>query len=203
MEKIYKRLSNLMLLANFLANLFYAASYPYIYQQTVSVVPKSYISIEQLLPCLWMIVICKAWNRFSDKLFRFYRIILYLEIICDSILFMHVIITNDLQFYFMLNVIIYSVVTRNLACGGTKMRAIVNPTDKERERFDNNSNIVASASTVIGTGIAAILPLSIRTLFILAFIGNIVDNFIYLKIYSILQLQRRKRNGSFKQSIQK
>jgi len=203
MKTTYKHMSNLMLVANFLANLFYAASYPYIYQQTVSVVPKSYISMEQLLPCLWMIIICKAWNTFSDKLFRFYRIILYLEIICDAILFIHVIVTNDLKFYFMLNIIIYSVVTRNLSCGGTKMRAIVNPTDKERERFDNNSNIIASASTVLGASIAAIIPMPMRTLFILAFIGNIVDNLFYLKIYSILQAQRRKRNGSIKQSVQR
>lgn len=41
-----KRLSNLMLLSNLFSTLFYSASYPYIYAETLKIVPQSYIGFE-------------------------------------------------------------------------------------------------------------------------------------------------------------
>ena len=178
-----KRLSNLMLTANFFSTLFYAVSYPYIYAEMMKVVPKLFISIEQILACAGTIVFCSLWNKFSDRLFRHYRLILWLEVIADIILFADVIIRQDLSFYFLLNIIIYCIITRNLACGGTKMRAIVNPTEKDRERYDNNANVVCSVATLLGSGTAMIIDVPLVMLFILAFIGNTIDNFFYLYIY--------------------
>lgn len=178
-----KRLSNLMLAANFLSTLFYSVSYPYIYAEMMKVVPKSFISIEQILTCVGTIIFCSLWNKYSDRLFKHYKLILWVEVIADTILFSDVIIRNDLSFYFLLNVIIYCIVTRNLSCGGTKMRAKVNPTEKDREKYDNNSNVVCSIATLLGSGFAMIFDVPLTALFILAFIGNTVDNFFYLYIY--------------------
>ena len=177
-----KKLSNIMLAATFISNLFYAMSYPYIYAQTVKVVPQAFISIEQILCCAGTMLFCWIWNKFSDKLFKYYELFLIAEIVADSILFADVIIRRDLRFYFMLNVIIYSIITRNLICGGNKMRAKINPSEKERERFDNNNNIMNSASTLLGAGLAMILSPELKPLFILALIGNIADNFFFLYI---------------------
>ena len=178
-----KRLSNLMLLSNFLSTLFYSVSYPYIYAETIKVVPHSYIGIEQILACLGTIIFCRLWNKHSDRLFEHYRLFLYAEIIADTILFTDVLIRNDLSFYFLLNIIIFSVITKNLCCGGTKMRAKVNPTEKEREQYDNNFSIVNSVATLIGAGVAIVFDFDLRLLFVLAFVGNIIDNVFYLYIY--------------------
>lgn len=182
-----KRISNLMLLSNFLSTIFYALSYPYIYAETVKVVPKAYISLEQILACLGTIIFCKLWNAYSNKLFRHYRKFLWLEIAADSVLFADVLIRQDLSFYFLLNIIIYSVITRNICCGGTKMRAIVHPDEVTREQYDNNSNIVNSVATLLGAGIAMIVPVSITVLFIFAVIGNCIDNVFYLYIYRVIE----------------
>jgi len=64
------------------------------------------------------------------------------------------------------------------------MRARVNPTEKLRERYDNNNQIVSSAATLLGASFAAIFPLDLKVLFIFALVGNIVDNFFYLYIYN-------------------
>lgn len=180
----YKKLSNLMLTANFISGLFYAASYPYIYAETLKVIPRGYISFEQIICCISTIIFCKLWNKYSDKFFVHYSKILWAEVIADIILFSDVMIRGDLGFYYLLNIIIYALITRNLACGGTKMRARVNPTEKLRERYDNNNQIVSSAATLLGASFAAIFPFDLKTLFILALVGNIVDNFFYLYIYS-------------------
>lgn len=178
-----KKLSNLMLLANFISTLFYSLSYPYIYAETVKVVPHLYISVEQILACLGTIVFCRLWNKHSDKLFTKYHIILGLEIIADIILFADVLIRHNLSFYFLLNIIIFALITKNVACGGTKMKARVHPTEKLREQYDNNSNIACSVATLLGAGIAIIFNMNLWLLFIFAFIGNAADNAFYLYIY--------------------
>lgn len=178
-----KPLSNLMLLSNLICTLFYALSYPYIYAETVKIVPHYYISLEQIMVCLGTIVFCRLWNKYSDKFFRHYRLFLLIEIAADLILFSDVIIRQDLSFYFLFNLIIASVITKNLSCGGVKMRAVVNPSEKEREQFDNNSNIVNAVATLIGAGMAMLFDIGIIFLFVFAFLGNIIDNIFYLFIY--------------------
>lgn len=189
-----KRLSNLMLLGNFICTLFYATSYPYIYAETVKAVPRQFLGLEQILCCISTIIFCKLWNKYSDRLFNHYKKILWAEVIADIILFSDVMIRGDLSFYFLLNIIIYSLITRNLACGGTKMRAKVNPTEKLRERYDNNNQIVSATATLLGAGFAIICPLNLTILFIFALIGNIVDNFFYLYIYDQIKKEDKNEN---------
>lgn len=172
-----------MLLANFISTLFYATSYPYIYAETIKVVPRGYIGLEQILCCISTIIFCKLWNKYSDKFFNHYLVIVWAEIVADVILFTDVLIRWDLSFYFLLN-IIFSFITRNLCCGGTKMQAKVNPTEKLREHYDNNNQIVSATATLLGAGFAIIYPLDLQILFIFALVGNIVDNFFYLYIYN-------------------
>lgn len=178
-----KKLSNLMLLANFLSSLFYSMSYPYIYAETLKAVSTYYISFEQIITCISTVIFSVAWNRAGDKIFKHYRKIMIAEIIADVILFADVIIRGNLKFYFLLNVIIFAVITKNLSCGGIRMRAKVNPTEKQREAYDNNSNTVYALSTLAGTVIATIALPKINTLFFLALIGNTIDNLLYLNIY--------------------
>lgn len=66
------------------------------------------------------------------------------------------------------------------------MRAMVNPSEREREQFDNNSNIVNAVATLAGASTAIIFDIDLKWLFILAFIGNASDNFFYLYIYKVV-----------------
>lgn len=179
-----KRLSNLMLLANFLCTIFYSLSYPYVYAETVKVVSRPYISFENIISCIGIVLFGTLWNKYGDKLFKHYRSIVLLEIVADLFLFAHVLITGDLKFYFILNILIFAFITKNMACGGTKMRAIVNPTSDLREKYDNNSNTVYSIATLIGAVVSLSYTFSLNTLFVFAFIGNIIDNFFYLYVYN-------------------
>ena len=179
-----KKLSNLMLLSNFVCTLFYATSYPYIYAETLKAVTRHDITFEQIIGCIGTIVFGLLWNRYGKQLFRHYRKMLIAEIIADCTLFGSYFVLHNMRFYFIFNVIIYAVITKNLASGGIRMRAMVNPDEESRNRYDNNSNTVSSAATLIGSGIALTLNFTISTLFVFALIGNIIDNFFYLYIYN-------------------
>lgn len=176
-------LSTLMLVANLISGLFYSMSYPYIYKEMCRVISERYISFESILACLSTIIFCRIWNKYSDKLFRFYRIILWSEMILDIVLFGIAMLSHDLKVYFIMNILIYALITRNLACGGVRMRAKVNPDEKSRERYDNNSNIVSSIATLAGASVIMFKTFDINTLFIFALIGNVIDNIFYLFIY--------------------
>lgn len=197
MNKVnYRRLSNLMLLANLISTLFYSASYPYIYAELMKCVTQGYIGFEQIVSCVSTIIFGTLWNKYSSKLFSYYRQILLLEIIFDIILFTDVIIRNDLKFYFVLNVLIFAIITRNLCCGNIKMRAKVNPTEELRERYDNNANSICSGATILGTALALMFSFNLRTLFVLALIGNTIDNFFYLYIYNQIQKSESENDKS-------
>lgn len=186
MDKKY-RMSRLMLWASFLSCLFYSMSYPYIYAETVKVVPHYFLSLEQILCCISTIVFCKLWNKYSDNFFRYYWLILLVEIFSDLYLFVDVLIRGNLRFYFLLNIIIYALITRNIGCGGIKMRAMVNPTEKLREKYDNNNQIVSSVATLLGAALFFIFDFELKSLFIFALVGNTIDNFFYLYIYCQIQ----------------
>ena len=95
-----KQLSNLMLLSCFLSGVFYSASYPYVYAETVKAVTNNYISFEKIFSCIGVALFGMLWNKFGDRFFNHYRLILLAEIIADAFLFAHVLITGDLKFYF-------------------------------------------------------------------------------------------------------
>ena len=185
--KTNHQLSNLMLWSNFLCCVFYSASYPYVYAETVKAVTNNYISFEQIVSCIGVALFSSLWNRFGNRFFKHYRLILLAEIIADAFLFAHVLITGDLKFYFVLNVLIFAVITKNLSCGGVKMRAKVNPTDRERERYDNNSNTCSAIASLLGAGIAIVTQPNLQVLFVLALLGGVVDNFFYFYIYECIR----------------
>lgn len=163
-------------------------SYPYVYAETIKIVSKGYISFEQIFSCLGIVVFGTVWNKYGDTLFKHYSKFVLLEIVADTFLFVDVMVRHDLKFYFLLNVIIYSVITKNMCCGGIKMRAKVNPTEETRERYDNNSNSIYAVSTIIGTSLAISIPTNINALFVLALVGNVIDNFFYLYIYKRIKV---------------
>lgn len=74
------------------------------------------------------------------------------------------------------------------------MRAKVNPTEKLREQYDNNNQIVSATSTLLGAGFAIICPLDLQALFIFALIGNIVDNFFYIYIHNQIKKEDKNEN---------
>lgn len=158
-------------------------SYPYIYAEMMKAVSNFYISGEQIVTCLGVVIFGILWNRKGDFLYRHFLFTVTLETIASVAMFIQVIVTGDLKVYFVLNFLIYALITRNMANGGIRLRAKVHPDEKSREHYDNNCNIVDSVATLAGAGIALATDMSLPWLFVAALIGNVFDNFCYYYIY--------------------
>lgn len=74
-----------MLVTNFIYNLFYALSYPYIYAETIKAVSKVYISSEQIISCLGIVVFGILRNKKGDWLYKHYLWIITLDTIKEEL----------------------------------------------------------------------------------------------------------------------
>lgn len=180
-----KKLSNLMLQTGFICNLLYSTTYPYIYAQTMKQINENYISIDQIIVCISTMFFGWLWNKFGDTLFKYFNVYCVFETIVTILFMSYTIATNDLKFYYICNSIVFALITRNIICGGTRLKAKVHPTDTERERYDNRTNSIDACATLIGSTLAITLDLDISILLFIACIGNTIDNFSYHYIWKL------------------
>lgn len=172
-----------MLVATLLTTLFYSATYPYIHKEIVSNVSDSIIALNQIINCISIIVYGRIWNKQSDRLFKFYPMFCILETVLGVGSTTWAIMSGNIIAYYIVDTLIFAIVTRNICCGGVKLRAIRYRTEKEREHFDNNNNSMSAIATIIGSFIAMILELDFNMMLILATIGNSIDNTFYICIF--------------------
>ena len=179
-----------MLLATFVTTLFYSATHPYINKVIMSNIEEPHIAINQLITCLSTIFIGFLWNKKSDKLFKYYAIFCIMETLMSIITTVFVLTTNNIVTYYILDTIVFSVVTRNIICGGIKLRSL-RYNENERAKFDNDNNTAAAVATIVGSLIAVKLNLPFSLMIIMATIGNCIDNVFY--IYIFYSMRRRKK----------
>lgn len=172
-----------MLIATFITTLFYSATYPYIHKEIMAVASDRLIAVNQIVNCLSIVVFGTMWNKFSDKLFRYYPIVCVLETLLGIGSTIFAIFSKNIAAYYIIDTLIFAIVTRNICCGGVKLKAIRYPDEKSREHFDNNNNSASAIATIIGSLIAIALNLNFPVMLWIATIGNAVDNIFYIAIY--------------------
>lgn len=158
MIKIHK--PDAMLMATFFAQCFYSATYPYIYQQIMSSITGEIVACNQIVNCISVIIFSALWNRLSDKLFPFYAVLCVLECLTGLCTSLYVTFQPDnVLMYYVLDTLLFCLITRNIICGGVRLRAMCYPTEQQREHFDNSNNAVSAAATIIGSAAALFLHL--------------------------------------------
>ena len=172
-----------MLMATFLTTIFYSSTYPFIHKEIMTVASDSLIAFNQIVNCVSVIIFGYLWNKCGEKLFKHYTLFCVLETMLGIMTTVFVIITHDIVSYYILDLFVFSIVTRNICCGGIRLKALRYKAEGEREKFDNNNNSVSSIATILGSIIAMFLKLDFNTMIVLATFGNIVDNIFYMVIF--------------------
>lgn len=179
-----------ILISTFLTTIFYSATYPYIHKEIMAHVSDSIIALNQIINCLSIIMLGSLWNKKSDKLFKYYPVYCVCETILGIGSTVWATITNNIVSYYIIDTLIFAIVTRNICCGGVKLKAIRYNSEADREHFDNNNNSASAIATIIGSLIAMILDLDFAIMLWLATIGNAIDNIFYLCIFKNTQIKR-------------
>ena len=179
-----------MLLATFLTTLFYSATYPFIHKIVMENISDNIIALSQIINCLSIVILGSLWNKKSDKLFKYYPTFCVIESLLSIFSTIWAVTTNNIISYYMIDTFIFAIVTRNICCGGVKLRAIRYNSETERERFDNNNNSASAIATIIGSIIAMMLNLDFTVMLWLATLGNTIDNLFYIAIFKSVQTKR-------------
>lgn len=171
-----------MLLCTFICGTLYSSTYPYIYKLVISAVSDKLLAANQIIECLSVVIFGEVWNR-NKNLFQYYPTFCVIETIASIGLAVYTLVSHNIVGYYILNTLIYAIFTRNIICGGIKLKAIRYSSEEQRERFDNNNNSVSSIATILGSLIAIFLNLSFEAMIIIAILANTVDNIFYIFIY--------------------
>lgn len=169
-----------LILASFLSNLFYAACYPAVHSCLMQSVGQRMISINALCTCIGGIILPFVWNKYSDRMYKKYGTMLFIEAII-YILILIMLLRGDMNLivYYILDTICFTLVTKNIICGGNKLRAKRYNNEADRVKYDNDTQMAGNISSMIGFGISAIFEFSMSQAFILSTIGICVDNLFY------------------------
>lgn len=180
-----------MLVATFLTTIFYSATYPYIHKEVMANVSDSIIALSQIINCLSVVILGSLWNKKSERLFKYYPAFCVGETVLGICSTIWATTTGNIMAYYIIDTLIFAIVTRNICCGGVKLRAIRYNTEKDREHFDNNNNSSSAIATIIGSVIAMILNLDFTSMLWLATLGNAIDNVFYIFIYRSTQSKKK------------
>ena len=138
------------------------------------------ISINALCTCMGGIILPFIWNKYSDRLYKRYDIMLVTEAVIYILMLILLTFNNiNLVAYYILDTICFTLVTKNIICGGNKLRAKRYNNEADRVKYDNNSQMAANISSMIGFGISAIFTFSVSQAFILSTMGICIDNIFY------------------------
>lgn len=172
-----------LLTANFLSNLFYSIAYPVVHFTLIKDVGEKLIAFNSIILCIAGVCLPIVWNRYT-QLYRSFGTLLVIEILAYSIICI-LICTNAIGnvAYYLLDTIIFSLISKNIICGGNKLRALRYNSATLREQYDNNSTVVANGSSLLGFGVSFMLTIPVNIAFIFITIGICVDNLFYYKAY--------------------
>lgn len=180
-----------MLLATFLTTIFYSSTYPYIHKEVMANISDNIIALNQIINCLSIVILGSLWNKKSERLFKYYPAFCVGETVLGICSTIWATITGNIMAYYIIDTLIFAIVTRNICCGGVKLRAIRYNSEKERECFDNNNNSASAIATILGSVVAMILDLDFSLMLWLATLGNAIDNIFYIFIYKSTQSKRK------------
>lgn len=186
MNKIIRGIKefDLMVLATFVTMLAYSATYPYIHKQVMMVVSEKYVALATIINCLGVIITDRIWQHFGKKLYKSYIVFCIMECVTTIATTLYCLIVRDLASYYIIDTIVFAIMSRNVICGSRRLTAIRYKEKEARIAYENNDSTAASIATLIGSGLSIIIGLPFEIMIIIATIGNCVDNAFYIKIFT-------------------
>lgn len=172
-----------LIVSNFICNLFYSMAFPIVHFVLVKAVGEKMISLNLIILSISGIIFPLLWNKYS-KLYNLYGFLMISESLGYIIL--GLLIYNDFItafVYFIIDTILFALLSKNVACGATKLLSIRYNSEKGREKYDNNSSVVGNFSSLLGFIISFFISIPINYAFILMSIGIIIDNVFYYRVY--------------------
>jgi hypothetical protein len=86
-----------ILIVNFITNIFYTATYPYIYKVLYTNISEKMIALTTIIACLSIIIFSTIWNKYGDKLYKFFPLFCIGEFVASVCLTLYLLNTYSLK----------------------------------------------------------------------------------------------------------
>ena len=172
---------DLMIQACLWSTLAYTVAYPTIKLTIMQHIDQRYLAFESMFIAVATIVSTSCYTKWSDKAFKFMPLFLIVE----SILYVTLSATMlaevvSIKVYFILDIMAYSCITRNIICCGTRMKRILYK-DEDRELFDNSLSMAHSGAAIVGGIIVMCRTIPLWVSWIIMGVAVSIDNvFLYI-----------------------
>lgn len=172
---------DLMIQACLWSTLAYTVAYPTIKLTIMQHIDQRYLAFESMFIAVATIVSTSCYTKWSDKAFKFMPLFLIVE----SILYVTLSATMlaevvSIKVYFILDIMAYSCITRNIICCGTRMKRILYK-DEDRELFDNSLSMAHSGAAIVGGIIVMCCTIPLWVSWIIMGVAVSIDNvFLYI-----------------------
>lgn len=177
------------------SNIFLTMSYPAIHLYIMAGLTSNIVSLNQIVLCISIIIINPMWNKYSEKLYKRYSLLMLLESLTYLVLNITMILNIWTRIvYYLIDTILYCMITQNIICGTNKLRSLVYNKDT-REKYDNTVQIATAIGTLIGSTIAIVINIPIEIAFIISWVGISIDNVFCYIAYRNNKNKRSNDNG--------
>jgi len=174
---------NVLILFHFLPDVLLGIGWAEIHKTCVELLPAQWLSFEQLLISLFLIVACALWknSKFRGNTIKIFQYLSFFEIVVGVILAILMILNFNVWVYAVSSLLLTGLISvfLNRAEVAFKSTLFVN---RDREDFDNDMELACSSSSLIGFAIATVMPVSLNTALILWAISWF-GNFGWLIVY--------------------
>ena len=175
--------NDLMIQACLWSTLLYSIGYPNIKLLVMRSIDPKYIAFEGIFISVSTIITSSCFNKWGDKIFKFMPVFL----ITESVLYCGLvpsILTGvvSVKAYFIIDIIAYSCIARNIICCGSRMRRILYK-DEVREQFDNSLPIASAIASVIGGTVVMCCTIPLWLSWVIMGVGTSIDNVFLYVVY--------------------
>lgn len=176
-----------VLVGNFLFTILFTISNP-LYQSTLfKEMGYKFLPYTTIVNQIFGILYSKLALKYEEKMFKLYKKISMIEVFTFSIITCTTLFDLiPLKWFYVLDTILYSLVTILLATVGNIVKSRLYPTPEERSKFDNTRSIVYNVASLIGSILVILVPMSVKTCLIITCIALIIDDFFYCNAYTNL-----------------
>ena len=171
-----------ILIVNCITNMFYTATYPYIYKVLYTNISEKMIALTTIISCLSIIIFSTTWNKHGDNLYKFFPLFCIGEFVASIGLTLYLLNTYSYNSYYLYETFSMAIISKQILFGMNRLKRI-RYTDKDRELFDNRNSAYCSFGTIVGSLIVLVINLNFTTMLWIATFGNAIGNLSYICIY--------------------
>ena len=171
-----------MIQATFWSTLAWCIAFPTIHLEIMREIDSRLFALNSIVIACGTIVSNSCFNKWGDKIFKQFILILLIESICfttTGCLVLAGVFTAKM--FFLVEMVTVATLTRCIVCSGKRLRRLIYE-GEEREKYDINDPIAMSAATILG-GVIALIGIPSWLAWVVMMIGVSIDNVFYVVIY--------------------